>query len=178
MRICNKKVKDCVNCDNAKCFSNYRLFVAKEFLRDAVLLYKHNRFKSAISRAYYAIINMVKSVLALEGRLEDLRHFDALVAFDSLIETCNFINESKCDAISAIYNNSLELKYLQDFRRRIDTRNFRTKLGLNLALVFGLRVASDYHVFNELDKDDAKACLELAYSLLKDVRKMRALLWS
>ena len=50
--------------ENVKALLRYRLEQADESLESAKLLYEHQKFRSAISRAYYAMFYAVLALLA------------------------------------------------------------------------------------------------------------------
>jgi uncharacterized protein (UPF0332 family) len=50
-----------------KTISDVRMDKAREFLSDAQANYDGKRYRSSVNRSYYAALNAVRSILALEG---------------------------------------------------------------------------------------------------------------
>ncbi len=46
---------------------NIRMEKAMEFFRDAQANFKEKRYRSSVNRAYYAVLNAMRSILILEG---------------------------------------------------------------------------------------------------------------
>lgn len=53
--------------EDKKALSDVRMGKAREFERDARANYKEKRYRSSVNRSYYAALNAVRSLLALEG---------------------------------------------------------------------------------------------------------------
>lgn len=50
-----------------KALSDIRMDKAKEFVADARATYNDKRYRTSVSRAYYAVLNAARAILVLEG---------------------------------------------------------------------------------------------------------------
>ncbi len=67
--------------ENLKALVGYRLEQATESLESAELLYKHQKYRSAVSRAYYAMFYAVLSLLAIHSTTTS-KHSGVISRFD------------------------------------------------------------------------------------------------
>ena len=76
--------------ENFKALLMYRLEQAKEALESAELLYNHEKYRSAISRAYYAMFYAVLALLANQTS-KTSKHSGVISKFDrDFVKTGHF----------------------------------------------------------------------------------------
>lgn len=79
------------------------LEVALEVLDDARLLLKEKRFRSAVNRAYYAIMHSAKALLTLLG-IETTSHPGIIRMFGQEVVKKNLIDKKYAKSLSGAYN--------------------------------------------------------------------------
>ena len=90
--------------------SEYRLGKAKDLLKQADVLLKHQGYDGSINRSYYAIFNAVRALLALLN-LDSQRHSGVIAYFDRY-----FVKTGICEKLlSRIVPDAFDVRQESDY---------------------------------------------------------------
>ena len=108
--------------ENVKALLRYRLEQADESLESAKLLYEHQKFRSAISRAYYAMFYAVLALLANQTSTTS-KHSGVISMFDR-----DFVKTGRFDKIfSKWLHDAFDLRQRADYREMFEIDASRTQ---------------------------------------------------
>jgi len=107
--------------ENFKALLIYRLEQATESLESAELLYEHQKYRSAISRAYYAMFYAVLALLANQPS-KTSKHSGVISSFDR-----DYVKTGYFDKIfSKWLHDAFDLRQRADYREMFDIDSSRT----------------------------------------------------
>jgi len=107
--------------ENLKALLRYRLEQADESLEAAELLYEHQKFRSAISRAYYGMFYAVLALLAIQSSATS-KHSGVISRFDR-----DFVKTGHFDKIfSKWLHDAFDLRQRVDYREMFEIDASRT----------------------------------------------------
>jgi uncharacterized protein (UPF0332 family) len=107
--------------ENFKALLMYRLEQATESLESAELLYEHEKYRSAISRAYYAMFYSVLALLANQPSTTS-KHSGVISRFDR-----DFVKTGHFDKVfSKWLHDAFDLRQRADYREMFDIDAPRT----------------------------------------------------
>jgi len=93
--------------------SEYRLIKAKDLLSQAKLLFDSDKFDGSINRSYYAIVNAIRSLLALLN-LDSSKHSGVLSFFDKYLVKTSILEKEFSKIAHSAFNVRQDNDY-EDF---------------------------------------------------------------
>jgi len=93
--------------------SEYRLIKAKDLLSQAKLLFDNDKFDGSINRSYYAIVNAIRSLLALLN-LDSSKHSGVLSFFDKYLVKTSILEKEFSKIAHSAFNVRQDNDY-EDF---------------------------------------------------------------
>jgi len=93
--------------------SEYRLIKAKDLLSQAKLLFDNDKFDGSINRSYYAIVNAIRSLLALLN-LDSPKHSGVLSFFDKYLVKTSILEKEFSKIAHSAFNVRQDNDY-EDF---------------------------------------------------------------
>lgn len=107
--------------ENLKALVGYRLEQATEAVEAADLLYKHQKYRSAVSRAYYAMFYAVLALLAIHSSTTS-KHSGVISRFDR-----DFVKAGHFDkTLSRWLHDAFDLRQRADYREMFEIAASRT----------------------------------------------------
>ena len=107
--------------DNLKALLTYRLEQADESIEAAELLSEHKKYRSAVSRAYYAMFYAVLALLATKSYTTS-KHSGVISAFDR-----DFVKTGCFDkSLSKWLHDAFDLRQRADYREMFDVDASKT----------------------------------------------------
>lgn len=123
---------------NRKTLAEYRLAAAREKYEVAVILYDNGKYKDAVNRAYYAMFNGLRAVLAIEA-VDFKKHSGAISYFrQNYIKTGIFEDE-----LSDIIGAAFLIRNQSDYEDFFIVSNEEAKMQCNNASIF-IKAISEY----------------------------------